>query len=78
MIITDWAMPGMSGTELFTAIRSVRQDIPMLLMSGFVGPLVEQTAKSMGISEVLMKPVNPELLAQAVDMVLTRAAKAKA
>jgi DNA-binding response OmpR family regulator len=30
----------------------------------------------MGIGEVLVKPVNPELLAQAADLVLSRAAKA--
>ena len=66
IIITDWAMPGMSGTELVTAIREVRPDIPMLLISGFVGALVEKTAKMTGIGEVLVRPVNPELLAQAV------------
>ncbi|HUB87203.1 MAG TPA: PAS domain S-box protein [Verrucomicrobiae bacterium] len=75
LIITDWAMPGMSGTELVSAMREVRPDIPMLLMSGFVGALLEQTAKTMGIGEVLVKPVNPELLAQAVAQVLARAAK---
>jgi PAS domain S-box-containing protein len=75
LIITDWAMPGMSGTELVSAMHEVRPDIPMLLMSGFAGVLVEETAKMMGISEVLIKPVNPELLAQAVDLVLSRTAK---
>jgi PAS domain S-box-containing protein len=75
LIITDWAMPGMSGTELISAMHEVRSDIPMLLMSGFVGSLVEKTAKMMGISEILVKPVNPELLAQAVDLILSRAAR---
>jgi PAS domain S-box-containing protein len=74
LIITDWAMPGMSGTDLVSAMHEVRPDIPMLLVSGFVGPLLEETAKKMGIGEILVKPVNPELLAQAVDMVLSRAA----
>jgi CheY-like chemotaxis protein len=76
LIITDWAMPGMSGTELVSAIGAVRQDVPMLLMSGFVGALMEKAAMTIGIAEVLVKPVNPELLAQAVDLVLSRAAKA--
>ena len=76
LIVTDWAMPGMSGTELVSAMREVRADIPMLLVSGFVGGLVEETAKKMDVGEVLVKPVNPELLAQTVDLVLTRAARA--
>jgi PAS domain S-box-containing protein len=76
LIITDWAMPGMSGTELVSAMHEVRPDIPMLLMSGFVDALAEKTAKTMGIGEILVKPFNPELLAQAVALVLSRATKA--
>ncbi|HUC84831.1 MAG TPA: PAS domain S-box protein [Candidatus Acidoferrales bacterium] len=72
MIITDWAMPGMSGTELVSAIREIRPDIPMLLMSGFVDSTLQHTAKTIGIGEILIKPVNPELLAQAVAQVLAR------
>jgi PAS domain S-box-containing protein len=77
LIITDWAMPGMSGTELITAMRETRPEIPMLLISGFIGPLVEYTVKTAGISDILIKPVNKELLAQAVSQVLLRAALAK-
>jgi PAS domain S-box-containing protein len=72
LIITDWAMPGMSGTELVSAIHEVRPDIPMLLMSGFVDSTVQLAAKSLGIGEILIKPVNPELLAQAVAQMLAR------
>ena len=75
LIITDWAMPGMSGTELISAMHEIRSDIPMLLMSGFVGAMVEKTAKVIDIGEILVKPVNPELLAQAVALILSRATK---
>lgn len=78
LIITDWAMPGMSGSELVSAIREVGSDIPVLLVSGFVGPLIEKTVKTMGIGEVLVKPVDPEMMAQAVTLVLSRAAAARA
>jgi PAS domain S-box-containing protein len=76
LIVTDWAMPGMSGTELVSAMRETRPDIPMLLMSGFVDSTVQQVAKMIGIDEVLVKPVNPELLAQAIAQVLARGARA--
>ena len=72
LIVTDWAMPGMSGTELVSAIREIRPNIPMLLMSGFVDSSVQQSARSTGISEILIKPVNPELLAQVVAQVFAR------
>ena len=76
LIVTDWAMPGMSGTELVSAMRETRPDIPMLLMSGFVDSTVQLAAKAIGIGEILIKPVNPELLAQAVAQVLARGTKA--
>jgi CheY-like chemotaxis protein len=47
----------------------------MLLMSGFVDNTMEKNAKTTGIGEVLTKPVTPELLAQAVAQVLSRASK---
>ncbi len=72
LIITDWAMPDMSGTELVSAMHRVRPDIPMLLMSGFVSATMEKAAKTMGVREVLVKPVDPELLAQVVTIVLSR------
>jgi CheY-like chemotaxis protein len=76
LIITDLAMPGISGSELATAVREIRPDIPMLLMSGFVDPTVQLAAKAIGISEILIKPVNPEMLAQAVAHVLACGTKA--
>jgi len=45
-------------------------------MSGFVDSTVQQAAKMIGIDEVLVKPVNPELLAQAIAQVLARGARA--
>jgi PAS domain S-box-containing protein len=75
LIFTDWAMPVMSGTELVSAMHEVRPGIPMLLMSGFVDNTMEKNAKTTGIGEVLTKPVTPELLAQAVAQVLSRASK---
>jgi PAS domain S-box-containing protein len=78
LIITDWAMPGMSGTELVSAIREVRPNIPMLLMSGFVDSTLQHTAKTIGIGEILIKPANPELLSQAIAQMLDRGNKARA
>jgi CheY-like chemotaxis protein len=78
LIITDWAMPGMSGTELVSAIREVRPNIPMLLMSGFVDSTLQHTAKTIGIGDILIKPANPELRSQAIAQMLDRGNKARA
>jgi PAS domain S-box-containing protein len=70
LLITDWAMPGMSGTELVTAARNLRPEIPLLLVSGFVDTLLQETVKMMGVEEVLLKPVSSELMAHAIARTL--------
>lgn len=35
LVLTDYKMPGMNGVELATAIRKIRPDIPILLITGF-------------------------------------------
>lgn len=70
LLVTDWAMPGMSGTELVSAVRNLRPEIPLLLISGFVDTLLQETVKMLGVDEVLLKPVPSELMAQAVARTL--------
>jgi DNA-binding NtrC family response regulator len=35
LVITDLKMPGMSGTELLSAIRSKNPDLPVIVISGY-------------------------------------------
>jgi CheY-like chemotaxis protein len=39
LVITDFRMPNMDGVELIRKIRKLRQDMPIILLSGFVEPL---------------------------------------
>lgn len=70
LVITDLAMPGMSGTDLAAALMQLRANIPILLISGFVDPVVQETAHFIGIREVLHKPLSIEALSEAVGRVL--------
>ena len=36
-VLTDERMPGMSGTALIREVRSIRDAIPVVLMSGYLG-----------------------------------------
>jgi PAS domain S-box-containing protein len=61
-ILTDETMPGLRGTELAAATRALRPELPVLLMSGNVGPGLEQLARDAGVAELLRKPLTlPEL-----------------
>lgn len=70
LVITDFAMPGMSGTELAQALLQVRPELPVLLISGFVDQPVQEAALLIGIREVLHKPLSIEGLSSAVSRAL--------
>lgn len=72
LVITDFRMPKMDGTELIARIRTVRPDMPVILLSGFVEPLglTEQTT---GADIVLAKSAGElGFLIRSVRRLLTR------
>lgn len=57
-IVLDHAMPGITGVELAERIRSLKPDIPMVLISGYVDDTLLTKARKAGVSHVLVKPVS--------------------
>jgi PAS domain S-box-containing protein len=57
MVISDVAMPNMSGDILAKELITVRPDIPIVLCTGFSEKITPETAQEMGVRAVLMKPV---------------------
>ena len=72
-VIADEMMPGLSGTQLATALRRKRADLPVVLMSGYTGPILIERALGAGITEILKKPVQSREIASALARVLQRA-----
>lgn len=70
LVITDMAMPAMSGDVLSEKILAVRGDIAVILCTGFSETLNEQKVREIGIAEVLMKPVTKFDLALTVRKIL--------
>ncbi len=70
MIITDMAMPGMSGDRLAAECLKKRPDIPILLCTGFSDSLTEEKMLSQGIRGFLSKPMGMGELAQKIHEVL--------
>jgi len=56
-VLSDEAMPEMTGSELALEIRKVRADMPIVLMSGYVTPALAERAQRAGVVEVLSKPL---------------------
>ncbi len=69
-VITDEVMPGLTGTELSRLLRQRRPDLPILLVSGYIGPRMTERALAAGVSKILKKPVPSFEMAAALAMVL--------
>jgi predicted ATPase/signal transduction histidine kinase/CheY-like chemotaxis protein len=71
-VITDDVMPGLTGTVRATQLRRRRPDFPIILVSGYSGPILTQQALAAGVSELLVKPLQSRQFAAALDRVLHR------
>jgi CheY-like chemotaxis protein/two-component sensor histidine kinase len=69
-VLTDEAMPDLTGTELAQSVRKLRPAIPILLMTGYSGgKLINQAAESV-VNQVLRKPLRRRDLAESLARVL--------
>ncbi len=74
VVVTDEVMPGLTGTGLARALRRHRPDLPIVLVSGYSGPILTQDALAAGVSELLTKPLQSRDIATTLARVLHRAA----
>ncbi|MBF0235690.1 MAG: response regulator, partial [Desulfamplus sp.] len=76
MVITDMAMPNMSGDKLAIELLKIRPDIPVLLCTGFSTIISEEKALAMGIRGFVMKPITISDLDKKIRDVLDHAKRA--
>ena len=63
LVLTDEVMPEMTGTELATELHRIRPELPIVLMTGYVGPVPSRALAAAGIRDVLKKPLLSRTLA---------------
>ncbi len=66
LVFTDQTMPQLTGVELAQEIVKVRPRLPIIICTGFSESISPGQIRELGIAEVLMKPLTPSLLAEAV------------
>jgi PAS domain S-box-containing protein len=71
-VLSDEAMPGMTGSELAEEIHRIRPDIPIVLMSGFTSAALASRARDAGVIEVLAKPLVARDIARCLANALRR------
>jgi len=65
-VLLDMIMPGMSGVSTFTALRSIRGDLPVLLMSGHARAEDVEPLLAAGARGLVMKPYSIQALGRAL------------
>jgi len=59
-VITDLAMPGMTGLKLAEQLRKIKPELRIILVSGYLTDKDLLTTRALGISDVLEKPFRRE------------------
>ncbi len=67
ILVTDYAMGGMSGLDLAQAAQEHDPDIAVILLTGSGDETTAQAALRMGVSDYIKKPPEPESLKRSVQ-----------
>jgi CheY-like chemotaxis protein len=73
VVLTDLTMPQMTGLDLAREIHELSPNVPVLIMSGFSGTWSSDSLRSMGIYDLVAKPLSAEALAAAVGSAIRAA-----
>jgi len=70
LVITDQAMPNMTGTELSIALLAHVPTLPIILLTGASEVIHAESTKKIGIRHILQKPVSLLTLKKIIDTCL--------
>ncbi len=65
-VVLDLVMPEMGGAETFDALRRVRPELPILVVSGYDKEMASEHFVGRGIAGFLYKPYEPDELVERV------------
>jgi two-component system, cell cycle sensor histidine kinase and response regulator CckA len=66
LVLTDLTMPGMTGLELAQRLLMVKPGAKVALMSGFSGTWTPASVRSLGLVDMLVKPLTAAALAEGI------------
>jgi DNA-binding NtrC family response regulator len=70
LVITDYQMPGLTGLEFLTLLRSEGHDVPVIMLTGYASIVHAVESVKAGATEYLQKPFEREQLELAVAQAL--------
>lgn len=72
LVLSDRDMPRLDGEKVFQALRDISPAVKFVLLTGLIDPADKLRFISSGMSEVLLKPIDPKDLFEVVDKKITR------
>lgn len=76
LIVCDWEMPRMTGLELLQQVRTVRPDMPFMMVTGNVDVKSVTAAKEFGVNAYLSKPFTPGQMQEKIKAIASRMQRA--
>ena len=73
LVISDMNMPNMTGDLFAQKVREIKQDVPVIICTGFSARINQAKAEAAGIKGFLMKPIVKAEMAKMVRKVLDEA-----
>jgi len=70
LLITDMTMPQITGVELLSRIRDIRQDMPVILCSGFSDHVNDEKARQLKFNAYVDKPFSLREIGETIRKVL--------
>ena len=74
LILSDINMPGMSGLELLPKARTMRPDVPIIMITAYGDADTKRKALENGAEALLTKPIDFGALRNEIDSRVERAA----
>ncbi len=75
LVMTDLAMPGMSGWQVAQAVKALRPDVPVVLVTGWGVELPAEQLRANGVDRVMTKPFKIDQVQEVVASFRSRLAR---
>jgi len=69
VIVTDLAMPQLSGFDLSMQLLAIRPEIPIVMISGFLRPQDYERAMELGLRDLILKSAAIDELSEALNRI---------
>jgi DNA-binding response OmpR family regulator len=73
VMVLDVLMPGLDGLEVLRRAKSLRPEVPVILLTGHGAVREGVEGKRLGASDYLVKPINIEELIEKIEAVMETA-----